>query len=172
MIVNFTTRTKLALLLIAILTVLALDHIIQQAVFIRLAENGKVAITPFFNLVRIWNPGISFGLLQKLPYGQSLLSCLALIIVSFLTLWLFRTNRLTEIIAICLIVSGALANVWDRFHYSAVADYLDFHAFNYHWPAFNIPDTAIFIGVGFLLIDSLFLHSNNGQLKNHKRNSR
>ncbi len=168
MIANFTTLNKLALLLGLIISVTASDHLVQQAVFIRLAESEKITVFPFFNLVRIWNPGISFGLLQKLPYGQLFLSCLALIIVSFLIRWLLKADRSPEIIAICLIVSGALANVWDRFHYSAVADYLDFHAFNYHWPAFNIPDAVICIGVGLLLIDNLFLYSNNKQLKNHK----
>ena len=116
-----------------------------------------IPVTPFFNLVLGWNRGISFGLF----HGDSAfnvwgLPAIALIIVAFLLVWLWRSTDALLSVAIGLIVGGALGNVIDRIRYGAVADFLDFHALGYHWPAFNLADTGIAIGAALLIYDSLF----------------
>lgn len=116
------------------------------------AHGGHITVLPFFNLVEVWNRGVSFGMFNNLVYGQWLLSTLAIVITLFLLRWLWRTTDRLTAIAIALIIGGAVGNTIDRLRYGAVADYLDFHAFGYHWPAFNLTDSAIFMGVVLLIL--------------------
>ena len=88
---------------------------------------------------------------NNLVYGQWLLSVLAIVITLFLLHWLWRTTDRLTAAAIALIIGGAVGNTVDRLRYGAVADYLDFHAFGYHWPAFNLTDSAIFVGIVLLV---------------------
>lgn len=139
---------------------LTLILVTQQALFAAFDSiSQSMTITPFFNLVKVWNPGVSFGMLQDIPNGQWVLSGLAIVIVAFLFVWLRKVDDRFNAIALGLIIGGALGNIIDRLRFSAVFDYLDFHAFGYHWPAFNLADSFIFIGVLLLLIDS-FRHTN------------
>lgn len=118
---------------------------------------GAIAVTPFFNLVMVWNTGVSFGLLQDdwagLPW---LLSAIALLVSAALGWWLARVEQRWVAAALGLVIGGALGNVIDRLAYRAVADFFDFHLAGFHWPAFNVADSAIVIGVALLLIDGLF----------------
>lgn len=116
------------------------------------AHGGHITVLPFFNLVEVWNRGVSFGMFNNLVYGQWLLSALAIVITLFLLRWLWRTTDRPTAAAIALIIGGAVGNTIDRLRYGAVADYLDFHAFGYHWPAFNLTDSAIFMGVMLLIL--------------------
>lgn len=116
-----------------------------------------VRLTPFFNLVMVWNPGISFGLLSGNPGWQRFaLVAFALIVSAALLIWLIRARSRLVICGLGLVAGGALSNAWDRVSYGAVADFFDFHAAGYHWYAFNVADAAITIGAGLLLLDSLF----------------
>lgn len=118
---------------------------------------GRVRVTSFFNFVLVWNPGISFGMFQSDgDLGRWLLIGLALVIATILVFWLRREQRLWPRLAIWLILAGALGNVIDRIRFGAVVDFLDFHAFGYHWPAFNVADSAIVVGAVILVADSLF----------------
>ena len=74
-----------------------------------------------------------------------------------LVIWLARADRRLIGVAIGLIVGGALGNLVDRVRYGAVADFLDVHAWGYHWPAFNAADSAITVGAVTLVLDSLFV---------------
>ncbi|MDO8605039.1 MAG: signal peptidase II [Phaeospirillum sp.] len=117
----------------------------------------RVAVTPFFDLVMTWNRGVSFGIGNNDgPWNALLLSGLALIIVAAMLAWL-RTAT-TPLIQVALggIIGGALGNVIDRLRFGAVADFLDVHVLGYHWPAFNVADSAITVGAVFLVFDSLF----------------
>lgn len=146
-------RKNLMFGILIISVVIALDMLAQAWVFSVLQDDSKpIPITPFFNFVEVWNHGISFGMFNNLAYGQWILSLVALVISVFLTRLLLRAANSFEAIDYSLIIGGAVGNVIDRVSYGAVADYLDFHAFGYHWPAFNVTDSAIFLGVSFLLI--------------------
>lgn len=115
-----------------------------------------IEVTPFFNLLLVFNRGISFGLLSSdSPWGQPLLIVLALVISIFLVLWLRKAENRVVAGGIGLVLGGALGNVVDRVVHQGVVDFLDFHLFGYHWPAFNVADSAITVGVVFLLYDGL-----------------
>lgn len=116
-----------------------------------------VPVTPFFNLVLGWNRGISFGLFNNgSDFNVWILSGVALAVVSFLLVWLYREQGRLVSIALGLVIGGAMGNVIDRLRYGGVTDFLDFHLSGYHWPAFNLADTSIFLGAAFLVADALF----------------
>lgn len=144
-------------LLIAILIV-AFDQLTKWWVLADLMDPPQiVAVTSFFNLVLVWNRGVSFGLFDSdSHWGPILLSALALTISIVLVVWLRRVGGRFPAVAIGMVLGGAVGNVIDRIRFGAVVDFLDFHAFGYHWPAFNVADSAISIGVGLLLYDGLF----------------
>jgi signal peptidase II len=117
----------------------------------------RVEVTGFFNLVPVENRGISFGLLEsESGFGPWLIAGLAVVVAGALLIWLARTKRRLLALALGLIVGGAIGNVIDRARLGWVIDFIDLHAGGYHWPAFNLADSGITIGVGLLLIDSLF----------------
>ena len=134
--------------------VVALDLVTKMLALRGIEPGTSIEILPFFNLVLVWNTGISFGLLQG-DRGPWLLIGLALAISAVLVVWLWREERLRPRLALWLILAGAVGNVVDRLRYGAVVDFLDFHLAGYHWPAFNVSDSAIFVGAAVLLIDGL-----------------
>lgn len=116
-----------------------------------------IEVTSFFNLVLVWNNGVSFGLFNTdSPYNQWVLSALAILICGGLLLWMRKETDRFVVVALACIIGGALGNVVDRLRFGAVTDFLDFHAGGYHWPAFNIADAGVVIGAMLLVFDSLF----------------
>jgi signal peptidase II len=114
-----------------------------------------IEVTSFFNLVLAHNRGVSFGMFAAgSELGKWILVGLALIISGFLVRWLFQSSSPFSIIALGLILGGAVGNVIDRVLVGAVVDFLDFHAFGTHWPAFNVADTTIFLGAAGLIFES------------------
>ena len=126
-----------------------------------------IEVTSFFNLVMVWNTGASFGLFSSQSlWTQVILVGLAIFFSIFLIVWLRRTRSVWLSIALGLIIGGALGNAIDRMVYSAVADFLDFHVFEYHWPSFNVADIAISLGVIILLIDGFTGRRGRHKFKN------
>ncbi len=145
---------KQALLMAVI--VLILDQI-TKTLAVSYFVGKSITVLPFFNLVLVWNRGISFGIMNEhSDYGAYLLSALSLVIIGFFITWLRKVDHLPLQIAICAVIAGALGNVIDRLIYGAVVDFLDFHAFGYHWPSFNVADSAVVLGIAFILCDSIF----------------
>jgi signal peptidase II len=150
-------RAMLRFGLVTALIVLVLDQILKVAV-LDLLDGGarSIVVTPFFNLVLVWNRGVSFGMLQDLgailPWA---LTAIALAVIVGLIVWLSRTGQRLVALGLGLVIGGALGNVVDRARYGAVADFLDFHLAGYHWPAFNLADAAICIGAVILIADGL-----------------
>ncbi|MCI5048908.1 MAG: signal peptidase II [Rickettsiales bacterium] len=126
---------------------------------VRIAERPPIEVTSFFNLVMVWNHGVSFGMLSKPGTGVPVfLIGVAVIIVIAMLVWLFRNDNKLVALAIGLVVGGAIGNIIDRIRFGAVADFFDFHVMGWHWPAFNIADSGIVIGVGLLLYDNIMHH--------------
>jgi signal peptidase II len=122
-----------------------------------IGSRGAVTITPFFDLVLVWNQGISYGLLpQDSALGRLGLILFALGASLALAAWLASLTSRLAAASIGLIIGGAIGNAVDRVVYGAVADFFSFHAFGLEWYIFNIADTAIVAGVVGLLYDSLF----------------
>ncbi len=121
------------------------------------ADASAVApVTPFFNLVLTGNRGMSFGLFNNDTAANAVVfTALAAAIVLGLLVWLRRAESLQLKLGIGLIIGGACGNVFDRLYRGAVVDFLDFYLGEWHWFAFNLADSAIFLGVVALLIDGL-----------------
>lgn len=115
----------------------------------------QVEVTSFFNFSMVWNEGVSFGVLSNL--GIWPLSILSLLVTAVFAVWLTRANGWTLAIGLACVIGGAIGNVIDRFRFGAVADFLDFHAFGWHYPSFNVADCAITVGIALVLIDGIFL---------------
>lgn len=108
----------------------------------------------FFNIVFTWNHGTSFSLFRALGESAPLIliiftSC----IIGFIAHYLFTRAASYERIPLALIVGGALGNLIDRIRFGAVVDFLDFHIGGWHWPAFNVADICIVVGVGLYLLN-------------------
>ena len=116
-----------------------------------------IKIASFFNIVMAWNTGVSFSMFSSSSeYMSYALIAVALGITLLFTIWLFRTDKNAHGICYALIIGGALGNVLDRARFGAVIDFLDFHIYGYHWPAFNVADMAVVSGISLLIIVSLF----------------
>ena len=117
----------------------------------------RISVTPFFDLVMAWNRGVSFGIGNNAgEWNALILSALALVIVAVMVVWLKKAEGVLLQLALGGIIGGALGNVIDRLRFGAVADFLDVHLAGYHWPAFNVADSAITVGAVILVFDSLF----------------
>ncbi|WP_338666201.1 signal peptidase II (plasmid) [Pararoseomonas sp. SCSIO 73927] len=115
-----------------------------------------VELLPFFDLVLVYNRGVTFGLLASdHPAGRWLLILLTSAVSIGLLVWLTRAQSRTQAAALGLILGGALGNLVDRLRHGAVTDFLDFHVQGYHWPAFNLADSGIVLGVALLLFGEL-----------------
>jgi len=122
-----------------------------------LPERGRVAVTPFFDLVMLWNPGISYGLFaQDTDFGRNILIGFAVVAALVLTVWMARTHNRLLAVSLSLIIGGAIGNAIDRAVYGAVADFISLHGYGYYWYVFNVADAAIVAGVVGLLYDALF----------------
>ena len=111
-------------------------------------------VTPFLDLVLIFNRGISYGLFpQDSEYGRWLLVALNLAAAAFFSFWIARTSSRLVAAALGLLIGGALGNALDRTIYGAVVDFISLHAFGWRWYVFNLADSAIVAGVVGLLYD-------------------
>ena len=142
---------------LAVVAVL-LDQITKHLVFRVLMENeAERVILPVFSLVTRYNTGISFSFLATdHAYGPWIFAALATIIAAGLLIWLSQTAERIPAAGLALVVGGAVGNVIDRVREGAVMDFLLFHWKDLAWPAFNLADTFITIGVALLIFDGLF----------------
>ncbi|MBS0517214.1 MAG: signal peptidase II [Proteobacteria bacterium] len=137
--------------------VVVADQVSKELLLRYLLKVGAIlpVIDGFFQLVVVWNPGVSFGLMGGSALPPWILSGVAIVVCIGLFAWLRRTDRLLTGWGIGLVIGGAIGNVIDRARWGAVFDFADFHVHDWHWPAFNVADSAIVVGVGLMLIDSL-----------------
>jgi len=119
-------------------------------------------ILPFFNLTMVWNFGVSFGLFNNgSESGALILSVVAALISIAFGIWLYRSTSKLQSLALALVIAGAIGNIIDRLRFGAVIDFLDFHAIGWHYPAFNLADSLIVVGIFALLYHALFLEKPN-----------
>jgi len=124
----------------------------------RLFEFGdSTPITSFFNLVLTYNKGAAFSFLSAASGWQGTLFMVVGIAASAFIVWLLTRHGKQKLFstALALILGGALGNVIDRLAYGHVIDFLDFHLGGWHWPAFNVADSAIVCGAALLIVDEL-----------------
>jgi signal peptidase II len=117
---------------------------------------NRIEILPFFNLLYVHNYGAAFSFLNDAGGWQRwFFAAIALGVSGLLAFWMRRTPRQNRLAnsAYALIIGGALGNLFDRLYHGFVVDFLDFYAGTYHWPAFNIADTAICIGAALIILE-------------------
>ncbi len=154
-----TPRSHTLLGLLVAVAVVALDQLSKWWILDTVMQPipHVVEVTPFFNIVLVWNYGVSFGTFASgAAYMPYVLSGIAAVITVSLILWLRQAERWLVALAIGFIIGGAVGNVVDRLRFGAVADFLDFHIDSWHFWAFNVADAGISVGVALLLIDGLF----------------
>lgn len=118
----------------------------------------EIEILPFFKLTPVWNRGVSFGMFQaETPWHSYGLVALAVLIIAYVLYWFWREESRLNALALGLIIGGAVGNVIDRLEFGAVRDFFYFHLESFAWPAFNIADSCIVIGVGLLIFESMLL---------------
>lgn len=143
---------------IVAIAVLVIDQVTKWWILYDVMQPPRaIEVMPFFNVVLAWNRGVSFGMFSSAnEYGPYLLTGLAISIVVALGVWLYKAETRITARALGLVIGGAIGNVIDRVQFGAVVDFLDFHVMGYHWPAFNVADSAICIGASMLILESLF----------------
>src|SRR5690606_890493 len=138
--------------------VLLLDQVSKWAILeLVMPPRGGIQVTGFFNIVLTYNTGVSFGLFRGAAAWQPyVLIAITLAVSLGLLLWLRKQAEGLLVWAVGLVVGGAVGNAIDRLHQPGVVDFLDFHLAGWHWPAFNVADSAIVIGVLLIVADGLF----------------
>ncbi len=141
----------------AFVVALAVDFVTKWMILnIVMVPPRTIEVAPFFNLTLGFNTGVSFGMFRDLFLERPLLLAgIKMVIVAGLLVWAIRTKSRFETVSFGLIAGGATGNVVDRIRQGAVTDFLDFHVAGWHWPAFNMADVMIFIGVFLLIASSL-----------------
>ena len=138
--------------------IIVLDQLTKLWVVSALRLVPSVELTSFFHPVFVYNPGAAFSFLSDAGGWQRwFFVVLALAVSGWLTL-LIRQHAVERLLplAAALILGGALGNVIDRIRFGAVVDFVDVHAAGWHWPAFNVADSAISLGVALLIWQQLF----------------
>jgi signal peptidase II len=142
--------TPWRLLLAVTLPLYILDQLTKWATLEFIPLHHEIPVIPgFFNLVHVTNTGSAFGLMRGW-FSFHVIFGTVMAIVMFWMLFRRDTDRLTRL-ACALILSGIFGNVTDRLRFGHVVDFFDFYIGTYHWPAFNIADSAIVIAVGLFL---------------------
>jgi signal peptidase II len=136
--------------------VLVLDYATKMAVLRTFAPGESLALAPFFNLVLVFNKGAAFSFLATAQGWQTLFFAAIAVVASAVISFLILKNETKPLFcaALALILGGALGNLYDRIAYGHVVDFLDFHAAGWHFPAFNVADSAITVGAGILILES------------------
>lgn len=138
------------------LVVIVADFLTKTAVLAVLAPGEGRAVAPFFNLVLVFNKGAAFSFLASAQGWQTSFFAAVAVVASMVVSFLIAKNKNKSLFCsgLALILGGALGNLYDRLAYGHVVDFLDFHLSGWHWPAFNVADSAITVGAAILIVES------------------
>ena len=146
-------------LFVFILIFFSVDRISKILILKNFSNNSlsEIYFNSFLNFSLVWNSGIGFGILQIEPnIFYSTISIIITIINLILIYWMLTSPNYLESIFISIILGGSLGNLFDRYYYSSVPDFIDLHYESFHWFTFNIADIFITIGIIGLIIIDLF----------------
>ena len=137
--------------------IVVFDQITKYVVEHNFTLHEVKEVTSFFNLVLVYNRGAAFSMLSDAGGWQRELFIVIAVAASGWIVWLLKrhTHETLFCLGLALILGGAIGNVIDRLLVGAVVDFLDFHAFGHHWPAFNVADMGISCGAAALIWDAL-----------------
>lgn len=154
--INMMNKKKIYLF-IFVLVLFIIDRVSKILILKNFLNNSssEIYINSFLNFSLVWNSGIGFGILQlEANIFYLLISIIITAINLILIYWMFTSSNYLESIFISIILGGALGNLFDRYYYSSVPDFIDLHYESFHWFTFNIADIFITIGIiGLIIID-------------------
>jgi signal peptidase II len=162
------TNKKKIYLFIFVLVLFTIDRISKILILKNFLNHSssEIYINSFLNFSLVWNSGIGFGILQlEASIFYLLISIIITVINLILIYWMLTSSNYLESIFISIILGGALSNLFDRYYYSSVPDFIDLHYESFHWFTFNIADIFITIGIIGLIIIDLF------KIKKNEKNS-
>jgi signal peptidase II len=139
-------------------SVIVLDQLTKFAATDYLTQHGEIQLVPFLNLVLVHNTGAAFGFLSGAGGWQNVFFIIVAVAACAFILWMsWRLSAKDKLLAIALmlVLGGALGNLLDRLVHGYVIDFIDVYYGTWHWPAFNVADSAITIGAILLIIDAL-----------------
>jgi len=154
---------------LVVVIIIALDLITKNLAVKLFSEKDFTVIPNFFDFTLVWNKGAAFGVLADAPvWIKKLILIFASLVASFATIGYAyaKQDKLSKIefYSLALIAGGALGNLYDRIFLGQVRDFIDWHIFQYHWPAFNLADASISVGIFLFAFNELYL-------KNRRKNS-
>ena len=158
------TNKKKIYLFIFVLVLFAIDRISKILILKNFINNSlsEIYFNSFLNFSLVWNSGIGFGILQIEPNIFYLIISIIITTINLILIyWMLTSLNYLESIFISTILGGALGNLFDRFYYSSVPDFIDLHYESFHWFTFNIADIFITIGIIGLIIIDLFNNKKN-----------
>jgi signal peptidase II len=136
--------------------IIVVDYATKALVLASFAPGESRALLPFFNLVLVFNKGAAFSFLATAQGWQTFFFASIAVVAAVVISFLIVRNAAKKLFCsgLSLILGGALGNLYDRLVYGHVVDFLDFHAAGWHFPAFNVADSAITVGAGILILES------------------
>ncbi len=145
-------RKGIHIFLIASL-VITLDFLTKKAIVAKVMPYDKIDILPFLRIVYVENKGAAFGLFSNL--GNSFFIAVSIIAISFIIIYAMKTSNKMEASCLSLIIGGAIGNLIDRLTIGKVIDFIDVFIGNWHWPAFNVADSALTVGITLFIISNI-----------------
>ena len=172
---NFRNLLNYRLSGAVLLIILVLDRITKIVADDVLVLNQAVPIVKFFNFTLVYNKGAAFGMFSSLNdemrrFILVVVSIVALLIVAYAIIKEFSGTDRWAMGAFGLILGGAIGNIYDRMRYDYVIDFLDFYVGRYHWPAFNVADSAICVGVFIVILRSIRVVKESKKEKGYENN--
>ncbi len=146
-------------LFISIFILFAIDRVSKILILKNLSNNSssEIYINSFLNFSLAWNNGIGFGILQIEHFFFYMIISIIITMINFaLIYWMLASSNYLESIFVSIILGGSLGNLFDRYYYNTVPDFIDLHYESFHWFTFNIADIFITIGIIGLVIIDLF----------------
>lgn len=150
------SRRSLSIMAVVLIVVAIVDQITKLMVVSNIALGERIQVVPnFFNLTLTFNPGAAFGFLANVENDVarhvllSFFTLLALLVVFYFLIFDYYKDSVAQA-SLAMILGGAIGNIIDRVRFGSVVDFLDFYISQYHWPVFNIADSAICVGVAIL----------------------
>jgi signal peptidase II len=140
-----------AYVLLIVLSVIVLDQITKYLIAAYLSPFDSIEVFPFLHIVNVRNTGAAFGSFRNV--GSSFFIVISVIAIIFVISLLLK--RTYNYIGLSLVLGGAIGNLIDRVLYGKVVDFIDFSVASFHWPAFNVADSALTVGIAVILLASL-----------------
>jgi len=158
----FKENFKKTILNLIIILVIFLTDRISKIYIIKIAEVESVVdiyLNSYLNFYLIWNKGIAFGLFSfDENYIYNIITLIIITITIIVLMMIYKTEGFKRY-SLLFVFGGSLGNIFDRFYYSAVPDFIDFHIKDFHWFIFNVADIFITLGIVCLIFDEIFINN-------------